>query len=162
MMKRLLPMPWHSVMLIVVWLLLNGFSYGQLVLAVILAWLIPILTYPYVRGHAPVKKPLAMMAYSLRLLYDIVVANVDVARRVVMPNRYLKPGWLAYPLSMTEPFPVTVLASSVSLTPGTVSVEFSEDRTCLYIHVLHLEDEKELQAFIFKRYEQPLKEIFGC
>ena len=40
--------------------------------------------------------------------------------------------------------------------------EFSEDRTCLYIHVLHLEDEKELQAFIFKRYEQPLKEVFGC
>jgi len=161
-MKRLLPMPWHSVMLIAVWLLLNGFSYGQLLLAVILALLIPIITYPYVRGHAPVKKPLAMMTYSLRLLYDIVVANLDVARRVVLPNRYLKPGWLAYPLSMTEPFPVTFLASSVSLTPGTVSVEFSEDRTCLYIHVLHLEDEKELQAFIFRRYEQPLKEIFGC
>lgn len=161
-MKRLLPMPWHSVMLIAVWLLLNGFSYGQLLLAVILALLIPIITYPYVRGHAPVKKPLAMMTYSLRLLYDIVVANLDVARRVVLPNRYLKPGWLAYPLSMTEPFPVTLLASSVSLTPGTVSVEFSEDRTCLYIHILHLEDEKELQAFIFRRYEQPLKEIFGC
>lgn len=161
-MKRLLPMPWHSVMLIAVWLLLNGFSYGQLLLAVILALLIPIITYPYVRGHAPVKKPFAMMTYSLRLLYDIVVANLDVARRVVLPNRYLKPGWLAYPLSMTEPFPVTLLASSVSLTPGTVSVEFSEDRTCLYIHVLHLEDEKELQAFIFRRYEQPLKEIFGC
>ena len=161
-MKRLLPMPWHSVMLIAVWLLLNGFSYGQLLLAVILALLIPIITYPYVRGHAPVKKPLAMMTYSLRLLYDIVVANLDVARRVVLPNRYLKPGWLAYPLSMTEPFPITLLASSVSLTPGTVSVEFSEDRTCLYIHVLHLEDEKELQAFIFRRYEQPLKEIFGC
>ena len=160
-MKRLLPMPWHSVMLIAVWLLLNGFSYGQLLLAVILALLIPIITYPYVRGHAPVKKPLAMMTYSLRLLYDIVVANLDVARRVVLPNRYLKPGWLAYPLSMTEPFPVTLLASSVSLTPGTVSVEFSEDRTCLYIHVLHLEDEKELQAFIFRRYEQPLKEIMS-
>ena len=99
-MKRLLPMPWHSVMLIAVWLLLNGFSYGQLLLAVILALLIPIITYPYVRGHAPVKKPLAMMTYSLRLLYDIVVANLDVARRVVLPNRYLKPGWLAYPLSL--------------------------------------------------------------
>ena len=64
-MRRLLPMPWHSLMLIAVWLLLNGFSYGQLLLAVILAWLIPIITYPYVRGHAPVKKPLAMMADSL-------------------------------------------------------------------------------------------------
>jgi len=161
-MKRLLPMPWHSVMLLIVWLLLNGFSYGQLLLGAILALLIPVVTYPYVRGHAPVKKPLSMVIYSLKLLFDIVVANLDVARRVLLPNRYLKPGWLAYPMSMSEPFPATLLASSVSLTPGTVSVEFSEDRSCLYIHVLHLDNEEELRAFIFRRYEQPLKEIFGC
>ena len=161
-MRALLPMPWHTLLLILVWLLLNGFSYGQLVLGAFLGWLIPMLTHSYVRGHPPVKRPLKMIVYILRLLLDIVVANIDVARRVLMPNRYLKPGWLAYPLSMSEPFPATLLASSVSLTPGTVSVEFSEDLSCLYIHVLHLEDEKELVRFIHQRYEQPLKEIFGC
>ena len=161
-MKRLLPMLWHSVMLLLVWLLLNGFSYGHLFLGAFLAWLIPVLTYTYVRGHPPVKRPLKMLVYILRLLKDIVVANVDVARRVLMPNRLLQPGWLAYPLSLSEAFPATVLASSVSLTPGTVSVEFSSDRSCLYIHVLHLEDAEALTGFIRQRYEQPLKEIFGC
>ncbi|GAA6146850.1 MAG: Na+/H+ antiporter subunit E [Thalassolituus sp.] len=161
-MGRLLPMPWHSLMLLVVWLLLNGVSYGQLLLGTILGLLIPIMTYPYVRGHAPIQKPFSLVVYGLRLVWDIVVANLDVARRILLPNRFLKPGWLVYPLSMSEPFPVTILASSISLTPGTVSVEFSEDRSCLYIHVLHLTDEDELIAFIRRRYEQPLKEIFGC
>ena len=162
MMSRLLPMPWHTLMLVIVWLLLNGASWGQLVLGLILGWLIPLLTYPYVRGHASIRKPLALMVYMVRLVFDIVVANLDVARRVLMPNRHLKPGWIAYPLNMSEPFPAALLASSVSLTPGTVSVEFSADNKVLYIHVLHLDDEKALCEFIGQRYEQPLKEIFGC
>lgn len=162
MIQRLLPMPWHSLMLLVVWLLLNGASYGQLLLGSVLALLIPILTYPYVRGHAPIRKPFSLAVYGCRLVWDIVVANLDVARRILLPNRFLKPGWLAYPLSISEPFPITILASSISLTPGTVSVEFSEDRSCLYIHVLHLTDEDELVAFIRRRYETPLREIFGC
>ncbi|MEK9712655.1 MAG: Na+/H+ antiporter subunit E [Thalassolituus sp.] len=161
-MKRLLPMPLHTVMLVIVWLLLNGFTYGQFFLGLFLGWLIPVLTFPYVRGHSAVKKPLKMVVYMIRLLIDIIVANLDVARRVLMPNKYLKPGWLAYPLDMSEPFPAALLASSISLTPGTVSVDFSDDRSCLYIHVLHLEDEAELISFIKGRYEQPLKEIFAC
>lgn len=161
-MKRIFPMPIHSLMLTLVWLLLNGWSYGQLFLGLFLGLMIPIVAYPYVRGHTSVKKPLAMLVYLLRLLRDIVVANVDVARRILMPNKHLKPGWIAYPLSLQEDFPATVLASSISLTPGTVSVEFAEDMSCLYIHVLHLDSETSLKAFIAKRYEQPLKEIFGC
>ena len=161
-MKSLMPMPWHSLLLLLVWLLLNDFSYGHLVLGAFLGWLIPMLTYTYVRGHPPVRRPLKMMLYILRLLLDILLANLDVARRVLLPNRYLKPAWVAYPLSMSEDFPATLLASSVSLTPGTVSVEFSEDLTCLYIHVLHLEDEAALIGLIRTRYEEPLKEIFGC
>ena len=161
-MRALLPMPWHSIMLTLVWMLLNGFSYGHLVLGAFLGWLIPVLTHTYVRGHPPVRHPGKMLLYILRLLKDIVTANIDVARRVLMPNRLLKPGWLQYPLSMSEAFPATVLASSVSLTPGTVSVEFSADRRYLFIHVLHLEDADALTDFIRTRYEQPLKEIFEC
>lgn len=161
-MNRIFPMPIHSIMLTLVWLLLNGWSYGHLFLGLFLGLVIPIIAYPYVRGHMRVQKPFAMMWYLARLLWDIVVANMDVARRVLMPNKYLKPGWIAYPLSIQEPFPATVLASSISLTPGTVSVEFADDMSCLYIHVLHLDNEGSLKEFIAKRYETPLKEIFAC
>ncbi|MDF1761934.1 MAG: Na+/H+ antiporter subunit E [Oleibacter sp.] len=162
MMRYLFPMPWHSVLLWVVWLLLNGSSAGHMVLGAVIAFLIPLVTYRYVRSHRSVSKPGGMALYLLRLLKDIVIANIDVARKILAPNDKLSPGWIAFPLSIQEPFPATLLASSISLTPGTVSVEFSSDRKWLYIHALHLENEAELIEFIRRRYELPLKEIFAC
>lgn len=161
MIARLLPMPMHSSLLLVVWLLLNGFSAGQLLLGTILAIGIPLLTSPFADRQSKVEKPLAMAVYVLRLLWDIFVSNLEVARRVLRSNRKLNPGFIAYPLELTGDFPLTVLASTISLTPGTVSVDFSEDKQWLYIHALHIDSEQEIIDSIRERYEQPLKEIFS-
>jgi multicomponent K+:H+ antiporter subunit E len=161
MIARLLPMPMHSTLLLVVWLLLNGLSAGQLLLGTILAIVIPLLTSPFADHQSKVKKPFAMAVYVLRLLWDIVVSNMEVAHRVLRSNRKLNPGFIAFPLELTGDFPLTVLASTISLTPGTVSVDFSEDKQWLYIHALHIDNEQEIIDSIRDRYEQPLKEIFS-
>lgn len=161
MIARILPMPMHSSLLLIVWLLLNGFSAGQLLLGTILAIGIPLLTSPFADRHSKVKKPFAMAVYLLRLLWDIVVSNLEVARRVLRSNRKLNPGFIAYPLELTGDLPLTVLASTISLTPGTVSVDFSEDKQWLYIHALHIDSEQDIIDSIRERYEQPLKEIFS-
>jgi multicomponent K+:H+ antiporter subunit E len=161
-MKRLFPMPWHSLLLLIVWLLLNSWSFGHFILGGILAVFIPLLTYRYVSGHPSIRHPLKALRYICRLLWDIAVANIQVAQRVLASNSSLRPSWVAYPLQITDPFLMTLLASTISLTPGTVSVEFSEDRRWLYIHVLHLENADELVNFIRRRYEQPLQEVFTC
>ena len=96
------------------------------------------------------------------LLWDIIVSNVEVAIQVVGPLRKLQPGFIVIPLDTSEPLPITLLASSISLTPGTVSVEVAEDRSHLYVHVLNLADEAKTIATIKQRYEKPLKEMFGC
>ncbi|WP_430460393.1 Na+/H+ antiporter subunit E [Thalassolituus sp. LLYu03] len=155
-----LPMPLHSLMLLLVWLLLNGFSAGQLVLGAFLAWLIPVLTWPYTDHQSKARKPLKVLQYVLCLLWDILVSNIEVARRVLRSNRHLNPGFIAYPLSLQGDFPLTVLASTISLTPGTVSVDFSEDRQWLYIHALHIDSEQAIIDSIRSRYESLLQEIF--
>lgn len=160
--KKWWPMPRHSLVLLVLWLLLNGWSAGQLILGIVLAILIPRLTYPLVRGHPAVKNWSAAGLYFLRLLADIVRANLEVAVRVLRPNRYLKPGWIAIPMVLPHPFQRTLLASTITLTPGTVSVDFSEDESILYVHVLHIDDAETLVKFIQNRYERGLKDIFGC
>lgn len=154
-------MPLHSLMLLLVWLLLNGFSAGQFVLGAFLAWLIPVLTWPYTDHQSKARKPLKVLLYVLRLLWDILVSNIEVARRVLRSNRHLNPGFIAYPLTLQGDFPLTVLASTISLTPGTVSVDFSEDRQWLYIHALHIDSEQAIIDSIRSRYEQPLQEIFA-
>jgi multicomponent K+:H+ antiporter subunit E len=156
------PTPYYSILLWLVWQILHDFSRGHMVLGAVFAIVIPWIVAPLSEKEALAKKPLKVLTYVFCLLFDIVVSNYDVAKRVLQSNRSLKPAFIAVPLAINEPLPLTIFISSVSLTPGTVSVELSDDRQWLYVHVLHLEDEQQLINLIKDRYEAPLKEIFGC
>lgn len=161
--RRMFPSAFNFVLLFSVWILLtNSFSFGNILLAVILAWFIPFLISGLQTRTVRVKKPLKAAKYVLILLWDVLVSNLIVARQVVGNVHKLHPGFVAVPLDMTEPLPVTLLASTITLTPGTVSTEISSDMSVLYVHALNVPNEEELIAQIKERYEAPLKEIFGC
>lgn len=160
---RLLPMPIHSLLLFVVWLLLNNtVAPGHLVLAAFLAFVIPLMTSGMQDQQPSFHKPLVCIRYVFMVIWDIIVANFEVALLVIRSNKRLNPGFIAVPIEIEHELPITILASTVSLTPGTVSAEISEDKQWLYVHVLHLTDKEELIALIKQRYEQPLREIFEC
>ena len=96
------------------------------------------------------------------LLGDIIVSSIVVAKQVLGPPERLQPGFVTIPLDLEAALPITLLASTISLTPGTVSIELTEDRKTLYVHALHVKSETQLIDRIKHRYEKPLKEIFGC
>jgi multicomponent K+:H+ antiporter subunit E len=160
---RLFPMPVHSLLLFIVWLLLNNtVAPGHLVLAMFLAITIPLLTSGMQDPQPRLRKPLVMVRYVLRVIGDIIVANFEVALLVIGSSKKLNPAFVAIPIEIKHDLPITLLASTVSLTPGTVSAEISEDKAWLYVHVLHLINKDELIASIKQRYERPLMEIFEC
>lgn len=157
------PSAFNFVLLLVVWLLLtNSFTLGNVILAALLAWFIPFLVSGLQTETSRVKKPLKAGKYVLVLLWDILVSNLIVAKQVLGATHQLHPGFVAIPLDIREPLPITLLASTISLTPGTVSTDISEDFSVLYVHALNVPDEQELVKQIKERYEAPLKEIFGC
>lgn len=157
-----LPTPFHSLLLWLVWLALTDFSAGHMVLGGVLALGIPLLVAPLSADEPMVKKPWLAIKYFLVVLLDIVVSNIEMVRRVLGPVHSLNPGFILVPLDIEGELPLTILTSTVSLTPGTVSVDFSEDKRWLYVHALHIEDENAMVAHIKQRYEAPLKEVFGC
>lgn len=171
---RWLPTPFRSLFLFMVWLLLNnGVSVGHLVLATIFAILIPILSFSFRDPQPLILKPGLALKQLLIVLYDIVVANLQVALLILGPSKKLRPAFIKVPIDLTHDMPITILASCVSLTPGTVSAEVypiaeslpeGEEPTQRYllIHVLDLKDEEALIKQIKQRYEAPLKEIFQC
>ncbi len=163
MIRRLLPHPWLSLTLILVWMMLvNRFAWGSLVFAVMLGIAVPLLTAPYWPGRAQPRHPIRMIRYVLMVLRDIVVANLQVARIVLFtPNRDLRPAWIAVPLDITSPEAIAILAGTITLTPGTVSADLSDDGRALLVHCLHAPDPGAVLADIKARYEAPLKEIFG-
>ncbi len=162
-MNRWLPHPLLSLFLWLVWLLLvNSVAPGQLLLGAVLAAGLPLLTGRFWPDHPPLHNPWKMLRYIAVLLWDIVLANLAVARRILGPTHQLRPAFIQLPLDLHNDFAISVLASTISLTPGTVSSDLSPDRQFLLIHALDVEDEASLVAQIKQRYEQPLKEIFEC
>ena len=121
---RLLPMPLHSLLLLLVWLLLNNtLAPGHLVLGAFLAFVIPLMTSGMQYPQPSFRKPLTILRYLFMVLGDIVVANFEVALLVIGPTKKLNPAFIAIPLDIEYELPITILASTVSLTPGTVSTE---------------------------------------
>lgn len=160
---RFLPMPFHSVLLLIVWLLLNNtVAFGHIVLGTFLALTIPLLTAGMQSPQPRFHRPLIMIRYAIMVLGDIIIANFEVALLVLGPSKKLQPAFIAVPIDIVNELPITILASTVSLTPGTVSAEVSEDKNWLYVHVLHMTNKEELITTIKQRYEQPLTEIFAC
>lgn len=162
-MRVILPMPFQSFVLFSVWLLLNeSFAPGHILLALILAIVIPLMLKGVQVNSLAIQKPFLAVLYAIKVFGDIVSANFEVASQVLGPSRRLKPGFIAIPLELKGDLPITVLASTICLTPGTVSADVSDDQKWLYVHALHLENEAETIESIKTRYEKPLKEIFGC
>jgi multicomponent K+:H+ antiporter subunit E len=162
--STLLPMPLHSLMLLIVWLMLNStLSLGHILLGSVLGIVIPLLCAPLRVPQPKIKRPLKAITYVLVVLKDVLVANIEVALLVVGPLHRIKPGYVAVPLDLVDIFPITVLSSTVTMTPGTVSAELSSDKKWLYVHVLDMpENEQEVIDLIKQRYESRVKEIFGC
>jgi multicomponent K+:H+ antiporter subunit E len=160
--KRLLPHPILTLLLTIAWVLLTStWTLNSLVFGFVLGIVIPFLTQPYWPQQMRLKKPLKIVEYILLVLYDIVVANVIVARIVVFkPNSKRQPAWIAVPLELRTPEAITVLAGTITMTPGTVAADVSAEGHALLVHCLDASDPKAVRDEIKHRYERRLMEIF--
>ncbi len=160
--KRWLPHPLLAIALTVFWLLLNSrFSLGDLVLGALLGLIIPILTSNFWPQRPNVRSYRHVVIYVLMVAWDIVMANILVAKLILFrPVSQLKTRWVSLPLELKSPEAITLLAGTITLTPGTVSSDISADGQSLLIHCLDAEDAEVAVRHMKNRYEARLKEIF--
>ncbi len=157
----LFPHPILSIILLLTWLMLNNtIAAGHIVLGSILSMLIPWLTQRFWPEQVCLGKWSTILKFSLLVGYDIVISNIFVAKLILGKNDSLKPDFLEIPIDIKHPLGLSILASTISLTPGTVSVDLSQDRAILVVHALHVDDAIAEIETIKNRYEKPLMEIF--
>lgn len=161
-MKRLLPSPLLSVALFVLWLLLSrSVSAGHLILAAVLAVLIPLLTGGLRPLPVRIRRPGKVLHLGLRVMADTIQSSLTVVRFLVFPSQRRHPsGFVRIPLELRDPNALAVLAMIVCITPGTAWAEISRDRSTLLLHVLEMDDPQAIAAYVKERYERPLMEIF--
>jgi multicomponent K+:H+ antiporter subunit E len=151
-----------TLLLALVWIILqNGFSAGMAVFGLILGIIIPRVSAAFWPERPGGFRAGKMLSYALMVMWDIMVANIQVAWIVLtVPNSKLKPAWIIIPLDLRQPEAITLLAGTITLTPGTVSADLSESGHYLLVHVLHTNDPDAERDAIKSRYEARLKEIF--
>lgn len=162
-MNRLLPHPALSAMLLIVWLLMaNSITIGGIVLGGVFALVLPKFTQPFWPNRPRMRFGRAFLGYLGIVLLDILVANFQVAWLILFRrNRDLRARWLVVPIELTTPEAITMLAGTISLTPGTVSSDVSADGRYLLVHALDVDNAEAEIARIKTRYEARLQRVFA-
>ncbi len=99
------------------------------------------------------------IGFIFYFLYEMIAANVQVAYDVITPKYFFKPGIIRYPLEANTDIEINLLSTMISMTPGTLILDISEDKRSLFIHVMYLKDREQFIAQIKKGFEYKLLEI---
>ena len=138
----------------------NTIAPGHIILGALLAWLLPLTGMHLTDGTWPrLHRPIVALRLAFRVMWDIVVSNIEVARRVFRRGEWRLATTF---LLATACLGVAFLASQLTAWRERPerTVRFAEDRSYLLLHALHVDDAEAIVASIKARYEAPLKEIY--
>ena len=124
--------------------LVTGFAVGTLVLALVGRAL---------GGARYASRLVRGGALALFFLWELFASSLRVAWEVLTPRHGMRPAIVAVPLEVTTDAEITLLANLVSLTPGTLSLEVSDDKKTLFVHAMYVDDPETLRRAIKRDFE---------
>jgi len=99
-------------------------------------------------------KVFRILSFAMFYLWEVILSNLRVARDILLPNPDINCGIVAVPIEALSDRGVALLANLISMTPGTLSLDFCSETRRLFIHTMYLEDEATFIAKVQKDYEQ--------
>nr|WP_298124821.1 Na+/H+ antiporter subunit E [uncultured Pseudoxanthomonas sp.] len=160
--RKLMPEPLLSAVLLVLWLLLaRSGSLGQVLVGAVLALAVPIIAASFRPPVVHVRRPRAIFRFVLLVLGDVLLSNLAVGRGVLLWRwRQPRSAFVVVPLDLRDPLGLAALSLVTTIVPGTVWSEIAVDGSSLLLHVWDVPDEGAFVARFKDRYERPLREIF--
>ena len=144
-----------------VWLAVSGsFTLPNLLLGLAAGGLSLVLVRGHVRPDGRRIRPLTLLSLLLLFFKELALSAFKVAVLVASPKMAVKPGIFAFPLTVDRDFEITLLANLITLTPGTLSVDVSEDRMVLYVHAIDCSDPAGARRDIANGFERKIMEAF--
>ncbi len=149
-----------NLLLSFIWVALTGtFTATNFFFGFILSFLIMWVLTSDRRGSTYFTRGPKVIAFIFFFLYELIKANLQVAYDVITPTFYMKPGIVKIPLTAQSDLEITLLANLITLTPGTLSLDVSDDKKVLYVHAMYVKDKEAFIADIKNGFEKRLLEI---
>lgn len=163
MIRRILPHPVLSAFLVLFWLVLAGsWTFGSLLLALAVGAVMPLLVRAWWPDQPRLRAPLGLIPYTAIVVWDVIKGCFTVARVILfLPSDQIRSAYIAVPLDLTAPEAIALLAGTITMTPGTLTADYSADGRVLLVHSLHAPDPDAVRDEIKSRYEARLQRIFG-
>jgi multicomponent Na+:H+ antiporter subunit E len=152
-----------SILLALAWAALQGdFSLQGLGVGYVLGYLV---LFVLGRGGVLPARLSAKLWYAISLAgffaWEILLANVRVAADVVNPARSITPAVVAVPLDVTSDGEILLLSALINITPGSVTIDLSDDRRTLYVHVMHMVTPEQTRHEIKSGFERRVQQLFN-
>ena len=149
-----------NILLTFIWVAITGsFEFANYLFGFVLSFII---MYVITKGRGSAKYfkivP-KLIGFIFFFLWELLKANLQVAYDVVTPTFYMTPGIVRVPLEAETNLEITLLANLITLTPGTLSLDVSDDRKVLYVHAMYLKDKQDFIDDIKNGFEKRLLEI---
>lgn len=149
-----------NVVLMVIWLALTGvFTYINMFIGFVISYFILWILSRSSEDKRYFTIVFKVIGFFFFFLYEILKANWQVAYEVMTLNLHMKPGIVKIELEAKTDLEITLLSNMISLTPGTLVVDISDDRKVMYVHGMYLEDKAKFIESIKLGMEKPLLSI---
>jgi multicomponent Na+:H+ antiporter subunit E len=152
---------------LLVWFALTDIkNYQEVLIGIAISLLVTFLTGHFLvtteKTQHPVKRTVHFLFYILKFVWEMIKANLEVAYLVIHPMLPIKPGIVKIKTKLNKDSAITVLSNSITLTPGTLTVDVNKDKQELYIHWINVktQDIDEATEEIGNRFEKTLTEVF--
>ncbi|MCM8820224.1 MAG: Na+/H+ antiporter subunit E [Candidatus Omnitrophica bacterium] len=109
-----------------------------------------------------IKRYFWFFVYLIAFIWECFKANIDVALRVLNPKCPINPGIVKVKTKLKTETALTILANSITLTPGTITVDLDQKEGVLYIHWIDVKSKNLEKAteLIIKKFEKILSKVF--
>ncbi|KAA1178018.1 Na+/H+ antiporter subunit E [Rhizobium tropici] len=150
-----------NLLLAIVWVAVTGSaSFINLVFGFVLAAIALAIVRSSYGGVLYLGRARRILALLVLFIGELAKSVWAVAVAVMSPRIDVKPGIFAFPLTVDRDFEITLLANLITLTPGTLSVDVSDDRKMLYVHALDCSDPETIKRGIADGFERRIMEAF--
>ncbi|EKZ3689449.1 Na+/H+ antiporter subunit E [Listeria monocytogenes] len=150
-----------NIILACLWMFLeSSFSFATFIIGFIIGIFLLFFMRRFLGSRFYLFRLFALVKLVFRFLHDLIVSTVRVSRIVLKKDMNIRPGIFRYDTTLETDWEVTMLALLITLTPGTLSIDISDDYKAIYVHSLHVPNIEEEIATIRKSYEGAIMEVF--
>ncbi|OXS99466.1 Na+/H+ antiporter subunit E [Notoacmeibacter marinus] len=150
-----------NILLALAWAAVTGsFTLANLIFGFVLGALVMYFIREQVGSLGYFRRLWRIGTLMLVFLRELLFSAWRVAALVLTPRLDVQPGIFAYPLRVRSDMQITLLANMITLTPGTLSVDISEDHSTLWVHALDCSDPEATRQDIARMFERRIMEAF--